>query len=181
MLIEDKGTVPAEGLEIYRHPRQEVVALEGALDRRAAAPHSCESRSGIDLEEQDQIGDRELVLARGEQLLRVVAARALVGDGRYVVAVGDDDATVAERGLDHLAHVFAPVLEKEPQLLVGVDGRVAARHRADRAPRAAVGGLAGDDRFDAGRAQRVREVRNLGALARAVDSLEGDQCPARHR
>src|SRR5262245_11559543 len=169
----DRGEDRRDGLE-------EVLALEGALDRAPAGAHAREPRTDTELEDQGQVGDRELRLALREDSPPVEPARALVGHAGEEVAVGDDGAAGGEGGGEGLAHVHPPVLDEPAQLLLVREDLPGARHLADARARGPAGRLAGREDLAPGLAERVRERGDLGALAAAVEALERDERPALH-
>ena len=167
-------------VEDLAHARQEVRALEGGLGRAAASGHAREALRRRELEQQHEIGHRELGLGGGEQPSGVEAARALIGDGREEVAVGEHDGAARQGGRDPLPHVQAALLEEQRQLLLGGHRHVALRELADLPAGRAVVRLARGHDLAAGRGEPLREARQLRGLARAVEPLEHDQSPAVH-
>lgn len=111
-------------------------------------------------------------LGRGQ-----VAARALVGDGRVDVAVGDDDRAALQRRADDGVDVLCAVGGVQQGL--GPVGETGGGHvQQDRPqPLADRGGpgLAGDDHLVALGPDPFGERLDLGGLARSVAALQGEE------
>ena len=110
-------------------------------------------------------------------------ARALVGQGRVHVPVGDDDAAAFQRGGDDRGDVLRAIGCVQQGLgpprkpgVRGVEEQRAQPHADLRGP-----GLVRGDHVEALVAEPDREQPGLGGLARALAALQGQQQAAADR
>ena len=106
---------------------------------------------------------------------RVDALGALVGDGREVIAVEDDDLAGREGGLEVLLDVLAPVLDEEGELLLGRQRIGPGRQPLDLPPPPAPRRLAEEGGLPAPPAEPPEKGPGLGRFAGAVDPFEDDE------
>src|SRR5512142_1033265 len=160
----------AEAGEEAGHADEVVLALEELVAGLAAGDPS-EAGGGVDVEKDDEIG------ADGEGLVQPADAPGveplgpLVGDGREVIAVEDNDLPGRQGRLEVPRDVLAPVLDEQEKLFLRGQGAGPAGVALDLAAPAAARRLAEKDGLVAPAAQAPQEGPGLGGLPRSVDPL----------
>jgi hypothetical protein len=101
-----------------RATRTIVLALEELVAGLAPADPGQAGGRG-DIEDDHEVGRDGEGLVNPADPRRVDALGALIGDGREVIAVEDDDLACRQSGLEVLLDVLAPVLDEERELPLG--------------------------------------------------------------
>ncbi len=167
----------AEGGEDAGDADEVVLALEELVPGLPAGDPAQAGR-GVDVEKDDEVGAEGEGLVHAADAPGVEVLGPLVGDGREVVAVEDDDLAGGQGRPEVLGHVLAPVLDEQGQLLLRRQGAGGAGMALDLAAPASARRLSEEDGLEAPAAEAPQEGPGLGGLARAVDALEDDETAA---
>ena len=149
----------------------EVVALP-------ALAHPLGGRLGFDVEHDRQMRDQPLggpPAQRQDGLLIEVATGGLVGDGRVDVAVGDDDVSLVEIGVDQGRHMVGTVGGEEQRLRARARTIGVEQDRTDLRSQFGSAGLPGGLHVIAVIGQGAGDPLDLGGLSRPVPAFDGDE------
>ena len=134
-----------------------------------------QTRGGVDVEDDDEVGPDGEGLVHPADPPGIDALGPLIGDGREVIAVEDDDFAGRQGGLEVLLDVLAPVLDEELQFLLGRQGIGPRGQALDLPAPSSPGRLAEEDGLAAAAAKAPEKGLGLGRLAGAVDPFEDDE------
>jgi hypothetical protein len=101
----------------------------------------------------------------------------LVRQGRVDIAVSDANGAALNSGADHRCDVLCPVRRIEQRFGPGLEspGLMAQQDLAELTANAGIAWLKGDDDVATVCAEGISQRLNLGALARALAALEGNE------
>jgi len=129
---------------------------------------------GIELEDEDQIGNGGKGFVRSTDPGRIKSAGTLIGHGGKKVAIENHDGTPFQGRLNEIFDVLTSIKMEEVELLLR---RKAAglRRLAETLPVRAIGGLLGGDNFMPHRPEGFGQKVDLRRFPGPVDTFKNDK------